>query len=111
MQSFWTPLKVGLVVALAVAAFGFGLFLIGSNLGRGSTYRVYAVFDDATGLGVRTRVQIAGIPVGQVDMVELDQQTAKAKVWLKIRRNFVLHRDASIAKRSESILGDYLLDV
>ncbi|HEY5677270.1 MAG TPA: MlaD family protein [Myxococcales bacterium] len=111
MQSFWTPLKVGLVVALAVAAFGFGLFLIGSNLGRGSTYRVYAVFDDATGLGVRSRVQIAGIPVGQVDMVELDQQTAKAKVWLKIRHDFVLHRDASIAKRSESILGDYLLDV
>ncbi|MGE5049494.1 MAG: MlaD family protein [Deltaproteobacteria bacterium] len=111
MQSFWTPLKVGLVVALAVAAFGFGLFLIGSNLGRGSTYRVYAVFDDATGLGVRSRVQIAGIPIGQVDVVELDQQTAKAKVWLKIRRNFVLHRDAAIAKRSESILGDYLLDV
>jgi phospholipid/cholesterol/gamma-HCH transport system substrate-binding protein len=111
VQSFWTPLKVGLVVALAVAAFGFGLFLIGSNLGRGSTYRVYAVFDDATGLGVRSRVQIAGIPIGQVDVVELDQQTAKAKVWLKIRRNFVLHRDAAIAKRSESILGDYLLDV
>jgi len=111
VQSFWTPLRVGLVVALAVAAFGFGLFLIGSNLGRGSTYRVYAVFDDATGLGVRSRVQIAGIPVGQVDVVELDQRTAKAKVWLKIRREFVLHRDASIAKRSESILGDYLLDV
>ncbi|HEY6908204.1 MAG TPA: MlaD family protein [Myxococcales bacterium] len=111
MQSFWTPLKVGLVVALAVAAFGFGLFLIGSNLGRGSTYRVYAVFDDATGLGVRSRVQIAGIPIGQVDVVELDQRTAKAKVWLKIRRDFVLHRDAAIAKRSESILGDYLLDV
>jgi phospholipid/cholesterol/gamma-HCH transport system substrate-binding protein len=111
VQSFWTPLRVGLVVALAVAAFGFGLFLIGSNLGRGSTYRVYAVFDDATGLGVRSRVQIAGIPIGQVDVVELDQRTAKAKVWLKIRRDFVLHRDASIAKRSESILGDYLLDV
>ncbi|HZX94170.1 MAG TPA: MlaD family protein [Myxococcales bacterium] len=111
MQSFWTPLKVGLVVALAVAAFGFGLFLIGSNFGRGSTYRVYAVFDDATGLGVRSRVQIAGIPIGQVDMIELDQRTARAKVWLKVRQEFVLHRDASIAKRSESILGDFLLDV
>ncbi len=111
MQSFWTPLRVGLVVALAVAAFGFFLFLIGSNLGRGSTYQVYAVFDDATGLGVRSRVQIAGIPIGQVDRIELDQRTARAKVWLKIRKNFVLHRDATITKRSESILGDFLLDV
>ncbi|MCA1827321.1 MAG: MlaD family protein [Myxococcales bacterium] len=112
MQSFWTPIRVGLVVAAAVAAFGLGLTLIGSNLlSRNSTYRVYAVFDDATGLGVRSRVQIAGIPIGQVDLVELDQKTAQARVWLRIRTQFVLHRDASITKRSESILGDFLLDV
>lgn len=111
MSSFWTPIRVGLVVAAAAAAFGFGLILIGSNLGRGSTYRVYAIFDDATGLGVRSRVQIAGIPIGQVDLVELDQNTARAKVWIKVRKDFTLHRDASITKRSESILGDFLLDV
>ena len=79
MQSFWTPLRVGLVVALAVAAFGFGLYLIGAEkFGANRTYMVYAVFDDATGLGVRSRVQIAGIPIGQVDRVELDQQLSKA---------------------------------
>ena len=111
MQSFWTPLRVGIVVALAVAAFGFGLYLIGADFGAQRTYNVYAVFDDATGLGVRSRVQIAGIPIGQVDRVELDQQTSKAKVWLRVRRQFVLHRNATITKRSESILGDFLLDV
>ena len=111
MQSFWTPLRVGIVVALAVAAFGFGLYLIGSDFGAQRTYQVYAVFDDATGLGVRSRVQIAGIPIGQVDRVDLDQQLSKAKVWLRVRRQFVLHRNATITKRSESILGDFLLDV
>jgi phospholipid/cholesterol/gamma-HCH transport system substrate-binding protein len=112
VQSFWTPLRVGLVVALAVAAFGFGLYLIGADkFGANRTYNVYAVFDDATGLGVRSRVQIAGIPIGQVDRVELDQQLSKAKVWLRVRRQFVLHRNATITKRSESILGDFLLDV
>ncbi len=112
MQSFWTPIRVGLVVAAAAAAFGIGLWLIGADLsGASSTYRVYSVFDDATGLGVRSRVQIAGIPVGQVDRIELDQTVAKAKVWLRIKKNFVLHRDASITKRSESILGDFLLDI
>ena len=111
MQSFWTPLRVGIVVALAVAAFGFGLYLIGSDFGAQRTYQVYAVFDEATGLGVRSRVQIAGIPIGQVDRVDLDQQLSKAKVWLRVRRQFVLHRNATITKRSESILGDFLLDV
>jgi len=28
-----------------------------------------------------------------------------------VRRQFVLHRNATITKRSESILGDFLLDV
>jgi len=112
VPSFWTPLRVGLVVALAVAAFGFGLYLLGgSQFGSNRTYTVYAVFDDATGLGVRSRVQIAGIPIGQVDRVELDQQLSKAKVWLRVRKQFALHRDATITKRSESILGDFLLDV
>ena len=112
MQSFWTPLRVGLVVALSVAAFGFGLYLIGADkFGANRTYLVYAIFDDATGLGVRSRVQIAGIPIGQVERVELDQNLSKAKVWLRVRRQFTLHRDATITKRSESILGDFLLDV
>jgi phospholipid/cholesterol/gamma-HCH transport system substrate-binding protein len=111
VQSFWTPLRVGLVVALAAGAFGFGLYLIGANVGQNGTYRVYAIFDDATGLGVRSRAQIAGIAIGQVDLVELDQATAHAKVWIKVRKQFILHKDATITKRSESILGDFLLDV
>ena len=112
MQSFWTPLRVGIVVALAVAAFGMGLYLISGNIFRSNrTYAVYAIFDDATGLGVRSRVQIAGIPIGQVDRVELDQQLSKAKVWIRVRQQYVLHRNATITKRSESILGDFLLDV
>ena len=55
MQSFWTPLRVGLVVALGVAAFGFGLYLIGAEkFGTDRTYMVYAIFDDATGQLVQT---------------------------------------------------------
>ncbi len=112
MPSFWTPIKVGLVVAAGVAAFSLGLYFIGSTgLSKSKSYLVYAIFDDATGLGTRSRVQIAGIPIGQVDRIELDQASAKAHVWLRINRKYVLHKDATITKRSESILGDFLLDV
>jgi len=111
VQSFWTPLRVGLVVAAAAVAFALALYFIGANIGGDKGYRVYAMFDDATGLGARSRVQIAGIPVGQVDRIELDQATARAKVWLKIKQQYPLHRNATITKRSESILGDFLLDL
>ena len=99
------------MVLAAAAAFAIGLTLIGSNIGRSAGYTVYAYFDDATGLGVRTRVQIAGIPIGQVEKVELDPVSARAKVYLHIRKQYALHKDASIIKRSESILGDFLLDM
>jgi len=111
VQSFWTPVRVGLVVAAAAVAFGLALYFIGGSIGRDRTYSVYAMFEDATGLGVRSRVQIAGIPIGQVDRIELDQATARAKVWLKIKQQYPLHRNATITKRSESILGDFLLDL
>jgi phospholipid/cholesterol/gamma-HCH transport system substrate-binding protein len=111
VHSFWTPVRVGLVVAASVIAFGFGLYFIGVSAFGEKTYRVYAMFDDATGLGVRSRVQIAGIPVGQVDHVELDQKTARAQIWLKMKAQYVLRRNATITKRSESILGDFLLDL
>jgi len=111
VQSFWTPLRVGLVVAAAAVAFALALYFIGANIGRDKSYRVYAMFDDATGLGARSRVQIAGIPVGQVDRIELDEATARARVWLKIKQQYPLHRNATITKRSESILGDFLLDL
>ncbi|MBS2022243.1 MAG: MCE family protein [Deltaproteobacteria bacterium] len=110
MSQIATPLKVGLVVLLAAVAFGTGLTLIGGKgLGR-SSYVVSAVFDDASGLGIRTRVQIAGISIGQVDHVELDQD-ARARVFLKIDKKFKLYDNAVISKRSESILGDFILDV
>jgi phospholipid/cholesterol/gamma-HCH transport system substrate-binding protein len=111
LASLGTPFRVGLVVVAAAATFAVGLTLIGSNLGRNDGYTLHAYFDDATGLGVRSRVQIAGIPIGQVERIELDPVTARAKVFLHIRKQFRLFADASITKRSESILGDFLLDM
>jgi len=112
VSSFATPLRVGLVVLAAAGAFAVGLsFIGGAKVGKDSSYRVYALFDDATGLGVRSRVQIAGIPIGQVERIELLQETAQAKVWLRVKKEVQLHENASITKRSESILGDFLLDL
>lgn len=107
-----TPLRVGIVVALAAAAFAVGLsFISGAKIGRDKGYRVYAMFSDATGLGVRSRVQVAGIPIGQVEKVELIQETAQARVWIRVKNEVQLRKDASIVKRAESILGDFLLDI
>jgi phospholipid/cholesterol/gamma-HCH transport system substrate-binding protein len=54
-------------------------------------------------------VQIAGISVGEITSILLEG--GRAKIWLKVRRDANLREDASITKRSESLLGDYVLDL
>lgn len=71
--------------------------------------RLITYFRDASGLTRRSRVQIAGIPVGEIDEIKLEGM--KAKATLKIRRDVGVREDASLTKRSESLLGDYMIDL
>ena len=73
----------------------------------GDTYGVYAIMDNVLGVAERSRVVMAGIEVGYIESVELEG--ARARVNLRIRRDVPLYRDASLAKISESLLGDKLI--
>ncbi|HZN91277.1 MAG TPA: MlaD family protein, partial [Myxococcales bacterium] len=110
MRKLLTPFRVGVLVIFA----GGLLFVLLNFVKKGGmsekeALTVYGVFKDASGLGRRSRVQIAGIPVGEISDIELVGN--RAKVWLKIRRDIGLHADATLKKRSESLLGDYMLDL
>ena len=110
MKKLVTPFRVGLLV-LAAGAFliTFVLFAKKGGLSDRDSTQVWAYFRDASGLAVRGRVQIAGIPVGEISDISLEG--TRAKVWLKIRKGVDLRQDAAVTKRSESLLGDYLLDL
>ena len=110
MKKLVTPFRVGLlVIASAAFLFTFLLFVRKGGLDRDESIRVYAYFRDASGLGPRSRVQIAGIPVGEIESIVLEG--TRARVWLRIRNEVDLRQDAILTKRSESLLGDYLLDL
>ncbi len=110
MTKIFTPLRVGLLVLAAGAIlFGALTFVRKGGLGEKESILVYAYFRDASGLGPKSRVQIAGIQVGEI--VDIQLEGLRAKVVLRIRRDVDLREDASLAKRSESLLGDYLLDL
>jgi phospholipid/cholesterol/gamma-HCH transport system substrate-binding protein len=105
-----TPFRVGLLVIVAGGfLFGFILFTRKGGLGEDESLQAYAYFRDASGLGPKSRIQIAGLPVGEVESIKLEG--TRAKVTVRIRRDVAMHEDATLAKRSESLLGDYLLDL
>jgi phospholipid/cholesterol/gamma-HCH transport system substrate-binding protein len=110
MRNLVTPFKVGLLVLVAGAAFlVFFTFVHESGLGDEESVRAWALFDDASGLGLKSRVQTAGIAVGEVTAIRLEG--TRARVELRIRRDVPVKVDAVLYKRSESVLGDYLLDL
>ncbi len=110
MKKLVTPFRVGLLVLVAGGfLFAFIAFTRKGGLGKDESVEAYAFFRDASGLGPKSRIQIAGIPVGEVTDVKLDG--TRARVTVRIRDDVALHQDAALIKRSESLLGDYLLDL
>src|SRR6478672_13305321 len=70
---------------------------------------VHAYFRDASGLNPKSRVQIAGIAVGE--LIDIRLEGVRAKITMRIRRDLHVREDATLTKRSESLLGDYMLDL
>jgi len=101
---------VGVLVAASALAFmlAFTFFKKGGYSDRDS-YRVHAFFEDATGLTWKSRVQIAGIQVGEVAQITL--QGPRARLELRVKKEIDLRADACLTKRFPSaLLPDALLD-
>ncbi len=96
--------KVGLFVALAgAAAYGIYRYVSPQVSGSGG-YTVHAFIHDATGLATHSRVTIAGIPVASLDAIKLENGEARLEV--KVRNDVVLYDNATLGKKSTSLLGE-----
>lgn len=117
-----TPFKVGLLVIAAAAATIFMMvqFTSGATFGDDESYTVYAYFNDATGLAVRSRVSMAGIPVGRIKAIKLEGQ--RARIDIAVADDLELYRGieqpdgtylngATVTKKQASLLGDYFLEL
>src|SRR5690242_16746928 len=104
----WTKAaRVGLFVVVIGAASVFLYRFVSRTTGTAGGYTVFALLHDATGLAPQSRVVMAGIPVGTIRSIRLDHDMAR--VDIAMAPDVVLHDDASIAKRTSGILGEYFL--
>lgn len=107
-----TPVKVGVFVVASIASFAVFLQIVStSGVDVGDSYVVHAYFDDVLGLEKKSPVQVAGIDIGAIDDIVLDQTKGKAKLSIRVRKAVRLHKNAKISKISISLLGDFKLAV
>lgn len=94
-------LGIGALVFLSIQATD-----AGSALGS-ERYRVTATFTNVGGLKEGARVTMAGVTVGTVERIELDQQSLQARVTLAISQRYDdLPEDTSASIYTSGILGD-----
>jgi phospholipid/cholesterol/gamma-HCH transport system substrate-binding protein len=102
-------LVVGVFVALGLASIAYLSIQVGgvSYNGRGGLV-LYATFDEIGGLKPRAPVAVAGVTVGQVREIELDE-LLRARVMLEVDAELELPIDSSAGIRTEGLLGDQFI--
>jgi phospholipid/cholesterol/gamma-HCH transport system substrate-binding protein len=111
MRRSWAAATVG---ALALVVGLLSYFLVKMTNERSSPregYMVWARFHDAAALFQKSRVQTAGIPVGQIEKRELDPDMPEARVTIRLLPNIKLWENAVVSKKSASLLGEYYLEI
>jgi phospholipid/cholesterol/gamma-HCH transport system substrate-binding protein len=99
--------KVGLFVLLTGAA-GYGVYrFVSPQVSGGNGYTVHAYIHDATGLATRSRVTIAGIPVGSLVSIKLEK--GEARLDVRVRDDVPLYDNATLGKKSASLLGESII--
>ena len=102
-------LVVGLFVVVGLASIGYLSIQVGgvSYKGKGGLV-LYAAFDEVGGLKPRAPVSIAGVAVGQVEAIELDE-LLRARVTLDVDVSLELPVDTSAGIRTAGLLGDQFI--
>jgi phospholipid/cholesterol/gamma-HCH transport system substrate-binding protein len=104
-------LLVGIFVLIGLASIGFLSVSLGGASYRGAgDLTLEVTFDQIGGLKERAPVVVAGVKVGQITDVTLDEDL-RARVRLEIDRNVQLPTDSSAAILTSGVLGDQYVEL
>ncbi|MBI4592778.1 MAG: outer membrane lipid asymmetry maintenance protein MlaD [Candidatus Rokubacteria bacterium] len=105
MERSKVNIAVGVFVVLGVLALAY----LSIKLGRvsffgGSGYAVYADFPSVGGLKSGASVEIAGVPVGQVESIGLADY--QARVVFRVNSDVQLQEDAIVSIKTKGLIGE-----
>jgi phospholipid/cholesterol/gamma-HCH transport system substrate-binding protein len=104
---------VGLFVVIGLLAILF-LALKSANLLNLSfepEYRVIAKFDNIGGLKPRAAVKSAGVVVGRIESIALDDKSFQARVTLSLESRYAFPKDSSLKVLTSGLLGEQYVGI
>jgi phospholipid/cholesterol/gamma-HCH transport system substrate-binding protein len=110
MQRFNFEIAVGLFVVLGLFALGYLSFKLGQvQIGAGNTYTLTAVFSTVAGLQPSATVEIAGVPIGRVDRIGLEDFAAV--VTMRLDASVRLQDDTIASIRTRGLIGEKFIRI
>ncbi|WP_299628508.1 outer membrane lipid asymmetry maintenance protein MlaD [uncultured Tateyamaria sp.] len=101
----------GAVLAAAIAIAVYGAQIGGLSTGGGATYPLTASFRSLEGVSVGTDVRLAGVKIGTVTDVELNNTTFRADTTVALRSDTAIPDDSAIVISSEGLLGGNFVEI
>ncbi|KAA9005642.1 outer membrane lipid asymmetry maintenance protein MlaD [Histidinibacterium aquaticum] len=107
------PLELAAGGAVLAFAVGFLVFMTQSTgvTARTDGYSLNGNFRSAEGINVGTDVKLAGVKVGSVTGMGLNDETYRAEVTITLRDGLLVPNDSSLAVSSEGLLGGNFMEI
>ena len=104
--------KVGIFMLIILAILGYFILRIENiHISRaGAPRKVTAVFDSVAGLEKKSKVRMAGVPVGTVSDIHL-RNDGKAEVTMDIDRDVTLHNGTTAKVVNMGLLGEKYVEL
>ncbi len=107
MRKSSLEMSVGIFMLIGIICVGYLTIKLGRmELLGNDYYELKALFKSVNGVKPGTQIEIAGVPVGQVGSIQLDQKREMALVWLKIKKGVVLTDDVIASVKTSGLIGD-----
>ena len=97
--------RLGIFVALAVIAAVLILETVGGVERFRRGYRLNALFKNVQELKVGDRVKMAGVEVGRVEKIALDEEKDKVRVSMKLHRKAIVRTDSQATVKFVGLMG------
>lgn len=110
MKKFDLELMVGLFIIAGIICLGYLSIKLGKlEMLGGKGYEIYAIFSNIGGLKTGSSIEIAGVDVGRVKSITLDNY--QAQVMLSLPRTLKIQEDAIALVKTKGLIGEKYIEI
>jgi phospholipid/cholesterol/gamma-HCH transport system substrate-binding protein len=110
MKKFDTELFVGLFMLAGIICLGYlSVKIARSEILGTKGYEVYALFSNSGGLKNGSSVTIAGVQVGRIRSISLDDY--QARIEMSLQEGVKIQEDAIAAVKTKGLIGEKFIEI